>query len=151
MRKIHVLALIMSSAACDGNVGWTCGSINIWVRQIVAALVASKPKQVYDVIRLSFDDCHDLSFGDDVVEFDQDSLDSSGRRRRDRDFHFHRFNESNLVAIADIASGCDWKCAHAPGDFGDDLDLWHFRSPGDRLTDWCPRERLFVVAADCLR
>src|SRR5256885_16666809 len=107
-------------------------------------------KKAYAVIRLSFDDRNDLSFGDDVIEFDKNSLDSSCRRRRDRNFHLHRFDESDLVAVTDIAAGCDGKRAHATGDFGDDLDVRHFRSPGDRLTDWCPRERLFVVAADCL-
>jgi hypothetical protein len=136
MRKIHVLASIMSSAACDGNVSCANVNTNIRVRQIVAALIASKSKQVHDAIRLSFDDCDDLSFGDDVIEADEDSLDSSCRRRRDRNFHLHGFDERNLVAVADIATGCDWKCAHATGDFGDNLDVWHFRSPGDRLTDW---------------
>src|SRR5437868_11469802 len=114
-------------------------------------LSRNRRKHIYAVIKLSFDDCDDLSLSDDVVEFDQDSLDSSCRRRHDRNFHLHGFDESNLVAVADIAAGCDRQCAHATGDFGDDLDVWHFRPPGDRLTDRCPRERLFVVAADCLR
>src|SRR6187431_2451338 len=108
-------------------------------------------KKAYAVIRLSFDDRNDLSFSDDVVDLDKDSLDSSCRRRRDRDFHLHRFDKSNLVAVADIAIGCNRNAAHAARDFGDDLDVWHFHSPGDRLMDWRPRERLFVVAADCLR
>jgi len=34
------------------------------------------------------------------------------------------------VTVADIAAGCDGKRAHAAGDFGDDLDLGHCRSPG---------------------
>ena len=139
----------MSSAAGDGNV--RCADFNSRAGQIVAESSLARRKHVYDVIRLSFDDRDDLSFGDDVVEFDQDSLDSSCRRLGDRDFHLHRFDESDLVAVADIAAGCDGDRTHAPGDFSDDLDVWHFRSPGDRLTKGCPRERLFVVAADCLR
>src|SRR5881397_2382771 len=97
-------------------------------------LSRNRRKHVYAVIKLSFDDCDDLSFSDDVVEFDQDSLDSSCRRRRDRNFHLHGLDECNLVAVADIAAGCDRKYAHATGDFGDDLDVWHFPSSGDRLT-----------------
>src|SRR5438093_12328204 len=93
-------------------------------------LSRNRRKHVYAVIRLSFDDGDDLSFSDDVVELDQDSLDSSCRRRRDRNFHLHRFDESDLVAVADIAAGWDGKRAHAAGDFGDDRDVWHFRSPG---------------------
>src|SRR5205807_3621565 len=93
-------------------------------------LSRNRRKNIYAVIRLSFDDRDDLSFSDDVVEFDQDSLDSSCRRRRDRNFHLHGFDESNLVAVADIAAGCDRKCTHATGDFGDDLDVWHFPSSG---------------------
>src|SRR5215207_886143 len=93
-------------------------------------LSRNRRKHVYAVIKLSFDDCDDLSFSDDVVEFDQDSLDSSCRRRRHRNFHLHGFDESNLVAVTDISTSCDGKCAHAAGDFGDDFDVWHFRSPG---------------------
>src|SRR5215203_7530187 len=93
-------------------------------------LSRNRRKHVYAVIWLSFDDCNDLSFSDDVVELDQDSLDSSCRRGRDRNFHLHGFDESNLVAVADIATGCDRKRAHATGDFGNDLDVWHCRSPG---------------------
>src|SRR5215218_8949985 len=121
----------MSSAAGDGNV--RRANVNSRAGQIVAK---NRRKHVYAVIKLSFDDCDDLSFGHDVVEVDQDSLDSSCRRRRDRNFHLHGFDESNLVAVADIAAGRDGKCAHATGDFGDDLDVWHCRSPRNRLTDW---------------
>jgi hypothetical protein len=97
---------------------------------------ADPGEQIYAAIRLSFDDRNDLSFGDDVIEFDKDRLDSSGRRRRDWNFHLHGFDESNLVTIADSAAGCDRKRAHAAGDFSDDLDIWHIRPPKDRLTDW---------------
>src|SRR6185312_9516479 len=90
-------------------------------------LSRNRRKRVYAAIKLSFDDCDDLSFSDDVVELDQDSLDSSCRRRRHRNLHLHRFDESDLVAVADVSAGCDGKCAHAPRDLGDDLDLWHFR------------------------
>jgi hypothetical protein len=124
----------MSSAAGDGNV--RRANVNSRAGQIVAESSQARRKHVYDVIRLSFDDCDDLSFSDDVVELDQDSLDSSCRRRRDRNFHLHGFDESNLVAVADIATGCDRKRAHATGDFGNDLDVWHCRSPRNRLTDW---------------
>jgi len=70
------------------------------------------------VIRLSFDDRNDLSFSDHVVELNKDSLDSSCRRRRDRNFHLHGFDKSNLIAVADIAVGCNRKTAHAARDFG---------------------------------
>ena len=50
---------------------------------------------------LGFDDRDHLSFGDHVVEFDQNCLDFPGYCRCHRDFHFHRFDESNLVAVAD--------------------------------------------------
>ena len=108
-------------------------------------------KKAYAVIRLSFDDRNDLSFSDDVVELDKDSLDSSCRRRRDRDFHLHRFDKSNLVAVADIAVGCNGIPHTRPATSVTILMSGISILPGDRLTDWRPRERLFVVAADCLR
>jgi len=41
------------------------------------------------------------------------------------DFHFHGFDESEVVAVADIGTGLNGECADAPGDFGDNFDLWH--------------------------
>jgi hypothetical protein len=37
----------------------------------------------------------------------------------------YRFDECNVIAVADIAPDFDRKCAHAPGNLGNDLDLWH--------------------------
>jgi hypothetical protein len=70
--RVHLFALIMSSAAYDGNV--RCACVNTSAGQIVAEHISRKS---YDAIRLSFDDRNDLSFGDDVVEFDEDCLDFS--------------------------------------------------------------------------
>src|ERR1700757_1298477 len=74
---------------------------------------------------LGVDDGDDLSFGDDVVEFDQYCLDFPGRRRGDRDFHLHGFDEGNLVAVTDAGAVLNRKRANAAGHFGDDLDIWH--------------------------
>jgi hypothetical protein len=79
---------------------------------------------------LRFDDRDDLAFGDDIVEFDQYYLDFPCCRRRYRDFHFHGFDERNLVAVTDTASGFNGKRTHAAGDIGDNLDLWHSVLPG---------------------
>jgi len=53
-------------------------------------------------------------------------------------FHLHGFDESDVIAIADLRAGLQGKPADAPGDFGDHSDIWH-------------TNRLLVVAADCLR
>ncbi|MCS3448785.1 hypothetical protein M2222_002394 [Bradyrhizobium elkanii] len=96
------------------------------------------------------DDRDRLAFGNDIVDLDQNRLDFACCRRRDRYFHLHRFDERNLVAIADAAAGLDRKRANAPGNFGHNLDLWH-STLRYRLAEISSGERLFVVAADCLR
>src|ERR1700709_380791 len=82
---------------------------------------------------LGIDDRDDLSFGDDVVEFDQYCLDFPCCRRGNRDFHLHGFDEGNLVAVTDAGAVLHRKRADAACHFGDDLDLWHSNLP-DRLT-----------------
>ena len=59
--------------------------------------------QKYERESLGFDDRDDLSFSDHVVEFDQNCLDFPGNCRSYRDFHLHRFDERNLVAVTDAA------------------------------------------------
>jgi hypothetical protein len=89
----------------------------------------------YERAILCLDDRDDLALGDDVVNAYEQSLYFSRCRRRNRNFHLHRFDECDLIAIADVSTGCNGKCAHAAGDFSDDLDIWHAISPEDRLTD----------------
>src|SRR4051794_26561154 len=89
--------------------------------------------QKYERARSGFDDCDDLSFGDHVVELDQNCLDFPSYCRGYRDFHFHRFDESNLVAVTDISAEFGSQRAHAARDFGHDLDLWH-ATLRDRVT-----------------
>src|ERR1700712_2072057 len=87
-------------------------------------------RQKYDGEVLGVDDGDDLSFSDDVVEFDQNRLDFPCCRRGDRDFHLHRFDEGNLVAVTDAGAVLDCKRADAAGHFSDDLDIWHSNLPG---------------------
>ena len=51
------------------------------------------------------------------------NLPAAGRGHRD--FHLHRFDKGDVVAIANARAGCNGKAAHASGDFGDDSDIWH--------------------------
>ena len=84
------------------------------------------------------DDRDDLAFGDDIVDRDQDGFQCSCRGRSDRNFHLHRFDEGDVLAVADFSAKLERKGADAPGNFCNDLDIWH-------------ANRLFVVAAQCLR
>src|SRR5437764_12851887 len=86
------------------------------------------------ITRLRVDDRDDLSLGDDIVEFDQYCLDFPCRRRCHRDFHLHRLDECNLLAVTDAASDFNRKRAYAAGDVGHYLDLRH-SALRDRLTD----------------
>jgi hypothetical protein len=96
--EIFLLGWIMSSPEGDGNVR----------RQ-----------------RSGFEDDEDLAFGDHVVETDQYRFELARGRRSDRDFHFHGFDECNVVAIADAAADLNGKRADAPGHLGHNLDVWH--------------------------
>jgi len=100
---------------------------------------------------LCLEDGEHLSFCNHVVEADENGFEFARGRRSDRDFHLHGFDKGNVVAIADVSADFNRKRANAPRHFGHNLDFWHSALPGNRLTDNCPRERLFVVAADCLR
>src|ERR1700733_14762568 len=75
--------------------------------------------------RSRLDDRQHLSFGDNVVDLDEQRFELSRRRRGDRDFHFHCFDECDVVAFANAATCFHGKHADAPGDFGHDSDLWH--------------------------
>src|SRR6266404_9322103 len=46
------------------------------------------------------DDGEDLSFGNHVVEADQDGFELARGGRSHRNFHLHRFDECNVFAIA---------------------------------------------------
>src|SRR5215218_3914743 len=111
--------------------------------------IVTHPK--YERAGSGFDNRDDLAFSDDVVELDQNCLDFPGNCRCYRDFHFHRFDESNLVAVTYIGTGFGGQRAYAPGNFGHNLDFWHATPPGPCDVTISSRERLFVVAADCLR
>jgi hypothetical protein len=84
------------------------------------------------------DDRDRLAFGDDVVDGNEDGFHLARGRLSDRDFHFHGFDEGDVVAIANARTGCNGKGANAPRDFGHYSDIWH-------------ANRLLVVAAHCLR
>ena len=84
------------------------------------------------------DDRHDLAFGDQVVDGNEQGFQLACGRRGDGNFHLHGFDEGDVLAIADARSGLKRKRANAPGDFGHYADIWH-------------ANRLLVVAADCPR
>src|SRR6476646_1050466 len=89
--------------------------------------------QKYERETSGFDDRDDLAFGNHVIEFDQKYLDFPGCCRRHRDFHLHRFDERDLVAVADVGAGLGRERAHASRDFGHNLELWH-ATLRDRVT-----------------
>ena len=53
----------------------------------------------------------------------------------DGDFHFHRFNEHDIITIPDAASHFNRKRANTPRYFGDNLDFWHSVLRGQRRTN----------------
>jgi len=85
-----------------------------------------------------FDDRHHLAFGDEIVNRDQNGFQRSRGRRSDGYLHLHRFDKDDVRAVANFSARLEREGADAPGDFCDDLDIWH-------------ANRLFVVAAQCLR
>src|SRR6266849_8800592 len=94
------------------------------IGQIVAETVSDK-SLCRRPQRSGLDDGEDLSFGNHVVEADQYGFELARGRRSHRNFHLHRFDECNVVAIADAAADFDGKRADAPGHLGHDLDVWH--------------------------
>src|SRR6266550_4037170 len=118
--KYRVTGRIMSSPDGDSNAPA--------IFRVVLAVRDRLPRSCSCRISISsgFEDGEDLSFGDNVVETDKNQFKLSCRRGRDRDFHLHRFDERNVVAVADASPDLDWKRAHAPGDLGHYLDVRHF-------------------------
>jgi hypothetical protein len=74
-------------------------------------------------------DGENLSFGDHVIELDEDRFQLAGGRRSDRDFHLHGFDEGDIVAVADACSDFHGKRTHPSGYLGDNLDVWHSIPP----------------------
>ena len=89
--------------------------------------------QKYERETSGFDDRDDLAFCNHVIEFNQKCLDFPGNCRGYRDFHLHRFDESNLVTVTDTCAEFGGQRAHASRDFGHNLDLWH-ATLRDRVT-----------------
>src|SRR5882757_9015066 len=93
-----------------------------------------------DGLSSGFEDGEHLTLSHDVVETDENRFEFPGRRCRDRDFHLHRFDEYDVIAVADASPDLDRKRADAPGDLGHNLDVWHsvlrdsLRAYGDRNT-----------------
>src|SRR5215210_2282034 len=66
-----------------------------------------------------------LAFGNDVIDADEDGFKPAGCGRCDRNFHFHGFNEYDVVAIANAAADLNGKRADASRHLGYNLDFWH--------------------------
>src|SRR6266568_1927427 len=157
-RKLFFLGRIMSSPDGDGNVRAVVAEPPVWF--VRSDRLSRRTKVYVDVLKRSgLDDGEDLSFGNHVVETDQYGFELARGRRSHRNFHLHRFDECNVVAIADAATDFDGKRADAPGHLGHDLDVGHsvlrdsHRAQCNRNARNMKggRPRLSVVAADCLR
>ncbi|KJC52152.1 hypothetical protein UP06_03735 [Bradyrhizobium sp. LTSP857] len=66
-----------------------------------------------------------LSFGNDIVELDEQRCDRAGCRRGHRYLHLHGFDHHNFIAIRNGSSNLHGSCADASRDFRDDLNFWH--------------------------
>src|SRR4051794_3866012 len=86
-----------------------------------------------------------LSFGDDIVDLHEQRFELSRGGRGDRDFHLHRFDKSDIVAVTYACARFNRQRADASRHLGDNLDLWH-SVLRDRLT-MRPRERLSLQIA----
>jgi len=64
-------------------------------------------------------------FGNNVVDVDEDGFEPARGGRSNRDFHFHRFDEYDVLAVANAAADLNRQRADPSGHFGYDLDLWH--------------------------
>jgi hypothetical protein len=80
---------------------------------------------VLETTRSGLENGENLSFGNDVIEFDKNRFKFACGRRSDRDFHLHGFDECNVVAVADAAPDFYGKRADAPRHLGHNLDVWH--------------------------
>ena len=83
-------------------------------------------------LRSGFKDSESLSFGDHIIEADEDRNDFSGCRRSHRNFHFHGFDKGYVVAFANVGARCNSKRADAAGYLGDDPDFSHCTLRGAR-------------------
>src|SRR5207249_3327989 len=75
---------------------------------------------------LRLDHRDDLTFGQHVVDLDQDALDLARRGGGHRDFHLHRLDHDDIVAIADAGADAAHDRTHPTGNFGLDLHFSHF-------------------------
>jgi hypothetical protein len=87
--------------------------------------LSQKRTAVGAVSALRFHNREHLAFGNDVVDTDEDGFKPAGCGRCDRDFHFHGFNENDVVAIANTAADLNGKRADASRHLGYNLDFWH--------------------------
>jgi hypothetical protein len=71
------------------------------------------------------DDRDRLSFGDDIVELDEQRFDRAARGRGHRYLHLHGFDDYNVIAIRNGSSNLHGSCADATRDLRDDLNFWH--------------------------
>jgi hypothetical protein len=115
-----LLGWIMSSPEGDGNVRAIFAVFRTDSRGTVSNESLCRRRQ-----RSGFEDDEDLAFGNHVVEADQYRFELARGRRSDRNFHFHGFDECNVVAIADAVTDFNGKRADAPGHLGHNLDVWH--------------------------
>src|SRR5882724_10288484 len=162
-RKYSFTVRIMSSHDDDGNARMICCGV-IAVRDGLSRRRVGSQRQCRpNGLSSGFEDGKDLSFDNHIVETDENRFEFSRRRCRDRDFHLHRFDEYDVIAIADASPDLDRERADAPGDLGHNLDVWHsvlrdsLRAYGDRNTRKYRNARKSkggrprLVAADCLR
>src|SRR6266852_7772917 len=139
-RKYSFTVRIMSSHDFDGNARMICCGV-IAVRDGLSRRCIGSQRQCRPDGRSSgFEDGKDLSFGNHIIEADKNRFEFSRRRGGNRDLHLHRFDEYDVIAIADASPDLDRKRADAPGDLGHNLDVWHsvlrgsLRAYGDRNT-----------------
>src|SRR6266571_3919163 len=108
--------------------------------RIVAALGRLAEECRPNGLSSGFEDGEHLPLSHDVVETNENRFEFPGRRGGNRDFHLHRFDEYDVIAVADASPDLDRKRADAPGDLGHNLDVWHsvlrdsLRAYGDRNT-----------------
>src|SRR6266478_9792815 len=72
-----------------------------------------------------FEDGEHLTLSDDVVEADENRFEFPRCRGGNRGLHLHRFDEYDVVPIADASPDPYRKRADTPGDLGHNLDVWH--------------------------
>src|SRR5204862_1179146 len=117
--KVFFVSGIMSSLVRAGNVR------RVW-RMVARAAGQNVAEGRQGLQRSGFHDRQHLSFGNNIVDVDEDGFEPAGGGRSDRDFHFHRFDEYDVLAVTNAAADLNRQRADASGHFGYDLDLWHF-------------------------